>query len=221
MRSVRWGVRADLFFLFSPISQIQIFCIFKNCIFVRGMYKALLILCVFILPTRVISQIIFTRSFTQKLLNVGAVVSLKEDHWFKVALPNPDHLVTYDLSLDNERDSAELKYILWESKKADRMMYPEPYVISTVANLATNEKGYWISTTPISDKLLSERYHADWAAEMSFVPKASITNKKYGKALALYRQDYGMIYTILFYNQEYPGFNNHLRSIHFVASSTH
>ncbi len=166
-------------------------------------------------------QVFFTRAFTEKLYNAGLELKLKEDHWFKVSLPDLNHVVQFDLCLEAIEDSAELRFIVRDSKVADRMFFPEPYLISMVANLATNDRGYWISSKSITGKELTDVYKAEWAAEMSFVPKSSVTNKKYGKAFALYRQDYGMIYTVLFYNYEYPLFNNHLRSINFLAPLNH
>ena len=54
---------------------------------------------------------------------------------------------------------------------------------------------------------------------MSFIPKSGLTDKKYAKAYSIYRQDYGMLFVILFYNFEYPGFNEHLRSVYFQSNN--
>lgn len=163
-------------------------------------------------------QIRFTRDFTNKLQSAGAQIHIADDNWFKVTICENSKVV-YDLCVESLRDTAEIKYLIYPENTRSRIVFPEVHFISKVANLAINDDIHWIRTKSFSQKIIEDSLHADWAGELSFIPKSSETDKKYGKAFALYRQDYGMIYAVLFYNFEFLHFNEHLHSISFAKNN--
>ncbi len=163
------------------------------------------------------AQISFTRYFTNKLSEAGAKINIADDNWFKVTLCENGKL-SYDLCVESPRDSAELKYIVYPDKEGAKILFPEVHFVSKIANIAANDDTHWIRTKSFSQRIIEDSLHADWAGELSFYPNKSLTDKKYAKAFALYKQDYGMIYAILFYNFEFPHFNEQLHSITFVKN---
>ena len=164
------------------------------------------------------AQIIYTREFTNKLLAAGAGLNMPKESFYHV-IPCEDSKNIFDLCLVSEPDSAELKFVVLDEKAVTKIIFPEIHFMTKVASLATNDDRYWIRTRTPSPQSLQETIHADWAGEMSFIPKSGLTDKKYAKAYSIYRQDYGMLFVILFYNFEYPGFNEHLRSVYFQSNN--
>ncbi len=163
------------------------------------------------------AQITFTRDFTNKLEDAGAHISIAEDNWFNVTVCTAGK-ISYDLCVYSERDSAEIKYIIFPETKTNKILFPEVHFVSKISNMAMNDDSYWIRTRSFTHRVIEDSLRADWAGELSFVPQKSLTDKKYAKAFALYKEDYGMIYAILFYNLEFPHFNEHLHSISFYKN---
>jgi len=163
------------------------------------------------------AQISFTREFTNKLNEAGAKITIADDNWFKVTLCENDKL-SYDLCVESPRDSAEMKYILYPDNNQSKILFPEVHFVSKIANIAVNDDTHWIRTKSFSQRIIEDSLHADWAGELSFYPKKTFTDKKYAKAFALYKQDYGMIYAILYYNYEFLHFNEQLHSITFIKN---
>lgn len=162
-----------------------------------------------------IAQILYTRDFTEKLLNANIRLIAPASAWFKVLAPCQDQYYSYDLCLISEKDSAELKYIVLEDKETHSIKFPQVHFMSKVYHLATNDDGYWLRISPDPNERILDSLKADWVGEVSFIPKKSITDKKYGKAYSIYKEDVGMGMVVLFYNNEYPGYNLHLRSLVF------
>lgn len=156
------------------------------------------------------AQIVYTRDFTNKLQTSGWGLNIPTEAWFKV---NPDCEPAFDLCLVSDKDSAELKFEIIPEKN-NNLVLPQFHFVSRVLSLATNDEQYYIRTKPVSARVLENVMHADWAGEISFIPKKTLTDKKYGKAFALYKEEEGMAFIVLYYNYEYPGFNDHLRSIY-------
>lgn len=161
------------------------------------------------------AQIIYTHDFTQKLLNADIRFTAPASGWFNVMAPCQDQYFSYDLCLVSEKDSAELKYIILDGKETHKIKFPQVHFMSKVYHLATNDDGYWLRVSPEPGERILDTLKADWAGEVSFTPKKSITDKKYGKVFSIYKEDIGMGLVVLFYNNEYPGFNRHLKSIAF------
>ena len=163
------------------------------------------------------AQISFTRDFTNKLTKAGAKITIADDNWFKVTFCE-DGKMAYDLCVESQRDSAEIKYIIYPDSDRTKILFPEVHFVSKISNIAVNDDTHWIRTKSFSQRIIEDSLHADWAGELSFYPKKTLTDKKYAKAFALYKQDYGMIYAILFYNFEFTHFNEQLHSITFIKT---
>jgi hypothetical protein len=174
-----------------------------------------LFFCVFIIYSNS-GQIQFTKEFTKKLLDVGAEIRISEANWFQVAVCGAGQK-SFDLCLESPRDSAELKYFIQPESEHSTIFFPEIHFSSKIAHIAANDDIHWIRTISFPARTIRDSLRADWAGELSFVPKASWTNKKYAKAFALYRESYGMIYVVLFYNFEFSGYNEQLHSISFYT----
>lgn len=166
------------------------------------------------------AQIIYTRDFTEKLANANIRFTVPSSGWFKVLAPCEDAYHSYDLCLVSEKDSADLKIIVLDEKSTRKIQFPQVHFMSMVYHLATNDDEYWLRVSPELTAHALELLKADWAGEVSFIPKKTISDKKYGKIYSVYREDTGMAVVILFYNHEYPGYNQHLRSVAFNLTSS-
>jgi len=217
MRSVRWGVRADLFFLFSEFyREVQSRSLrSKSLTFAHMLWLRLSMTMVVLSVLDSQAQILYTRDFTAKLRAATLSLSLPDSTWYNVIVPCADKYNRYDLCLVSDRDSAELKYILLDDRAAQKIVFPEIHFMNRLTNLATNDDSQWMRTRSFSTRVLTDSLRADWAGEMSFTPKSTLTGKKNGKLYSIYRENTGMALVVLFYNHEYPGFNDHLHSIYF------
>lgn len=174
----------------------------------------------FLLNHLSIAQIIYTRDFTEKLANANIHFIAPLDSWYKVTAPCQDQYNSYDLCLVSEKDSAELKYIILDEKDTRKIVYPQIHFMTKAHHLAINDEAYYLRVSPLPAQHILDEMKADWVGEVSFTPKKSISNKRYGKMYSIYKEDVGMAVVILFYNFEYSGFNRHLRSVSFNTSPT-
>ena len=157
----------------------------------------------------------YTRDFTSKLRAASLALSLPDSTWYNVVLPCEDKYNKYDLCLISEVDSAELRYIILDDRATRKIVFPEMYYMARLSNLATNDEAHWMRSRTMSSRMVYDSLKADWAGEMSFTPKVSLTDKKYGKLFSIYRENTGMVFVLLYYNHEFPGFNDHLHSVYF------
>lgn len=214
MRSVRWGVRADLFFLF-PAFLPPVLSPAKSLNFAFMSAKRLILVLCLISSLRGTGQIQYTRDFTARLRSAGLELSLPDSTWYKVHLPCEDVYNRYDLCLVSETDSADLKYLILDALQTNKIFSPQVHFMNKAANLATNADNQWMRTRSFNSRFIQDSLRADWAGELSFTPKLSITPRRYGKLFGIYREETGMAYVVLFYNHEFPGFNEHLHSVFF------
>lgn len=161
------------------------------------------------------AQIQYTRDFTTKLRAATLKLNLPDSTWYNVVLPCEDQFSRYDLCLRSDRDSAELKFFILDDRQAQKIRFPDVHFMNRLSNLATNDENHWMRQHTTPARMITDSLRADWAAEMSFTPKASLTSKKYAKLYSIFREDTGMAYVILYYNFEFPGFNEHLHSLYF------
>ena len=162
----------------------------------------------------------YTRDFTSKLRAATLALSLPDSTWYNVVLPCEDKYNKYDLCLISEVDSAELRYIILDDRATRKIVFPEMYYMARLSNLATNDEAHWMRSRTMSSRMVYDSLKADWAGEMSFTPKVSLTDKKYGKLFSIYRENTGMVFVLLYYNHEFPGFNDHLHSVYFNLPKT-
>lgn len=179
-----------------------------------SLLRIILALCL-ISSFRGTGQIQYTRDFTTRLRSAALELSLPDSTWYKVHLPCEDAYNRYDLCLVSEKDSAELKYLILDAFQSNKIFSPQVHFMNKVANLATNADNQWMRTRSFSSRFIQDSLRADWAGELSFTPKLSVTSKRYGKLFGIFREETGMAYVILFYNFEFPGFNDHLHSVFF------
>lgn len=161
------------------------------------------------------AQIRYTRDFTTKLRAATLALSLPDSTWYNVVMPCEDKYNQYDLCLISEVDSAELRFIILDDRATRKILFPEMHYMARLSNLASNDENHWMRTKTLPSKMVIDSMKADWAGEMSFTPKSTVTDKRYGKLFSIYRENTGMVFVLLFYNYEFPGFNDHLHSVYF------
>jgi hypothetical protein len=220
MRSVRWGVRADLFFFVYVLYTLIFLSKDPKAVFLPWMQSSGFIFGMLLICHIPMAQIIYTRDFTEKLLNANLRFTAPVESWYKVHAPCEDAYHSYDLCLVSEKDSAELKFIVLDEKATRKIQFPQVHFMSQAYHIATNDEGYWLRVSPEPSDHVLDKLKADWAGEVSFIPKKTITDKRFGKMYSIYKEETGMVVVILFYNHEYPGFNQHLRSVAFNSTSS-
>ncbi|MDZ4709251.1 MAG: hypothetical protein SH818_12705 [Saprospiraceae bacterium] len=161
------------------------------------------------------AQIRYTHDFTSKLRAATLGLSLPDSTWYNVVLPCEDKYNQYDLCLIAEVDSAELRYIILDDRATRKIVFPEMHYMARLSNLATNDEAHWMRSRTMSSRMVYDSLKADWAGEMSFTPKPTLTDKKNGKLFSIYKENTGMVFVLLYYNHEFPGFNDHLHSVYF------
>ena len=101
-------------------------------------------------------------------------------------------------SLESEEHALELRYRL---ESNFRSAAPQVIFISTASTLASNDDQFDLKFHIFDPEQAHSIFNAEWAAYADFIPKASITNKFYGRLVTIYRDNI-LLQTVLFFNKQ-------------------
>jgi len=156
------------------------------------------------------AQLDLPSDFQNKLTATGLHFLSPVEHNFKVVKIYENNLQPYDFAIRQKKDKVEIRYLVLPDTGLIAGGYPHINFSNRTMTLASNEDdevASTISVIQLSEKTLSEKYHADWGAISFFKPKESFSYARYCKLVALYREGRGYVYTFFLYNDVNVDFN--------------
>ncbi len=149
------------------------------------------------------AQLDIPAGFQAKLAATGLSFLTPVEHHYKIAKVYKNNLQPYDFAIRQKKDKVEIRYLVLPDTGKIAGGYPHLAFSRRTINLASNEDNEVASTISIiqlSEKILTEKYRADWGAISFFKPKKSFGNTRYCKLVTLYREGLGYVYTFFLYN---------------------
>lgn len=156
------------------------------------------------------AQLDLSADFQTKLAATGLNFLTPVEHNFKIEKIYKNNLQPYDFAIRQKKDKVEIRYLVLPDTGVIAGGYPHLNFSNRTMTLASNEDDEAtsaISVLQLSEKILKEKYHADWGAISFFTPKKSFTDARYCKLVALYREGQGYVYTFFLYNDVNVDFN--------------
>jgi len=156
------------------------------------------------------AQLDLPLEFQNKLTATGLHFLTPVEHHFKVVKVSENNLQPYDFAIRQKKDKVEIRYLVLPDTGVIAGGYPHLNFSNRTMTLASNEDdevASTISVIQLSEKILAEKYHADWGAISFFKPKESFSFTRYCKLVALYREGLGYVYTFFLYNDVNVEFN--------------
>ena len=118
--------------------------------------------------------------------------------FYKINPKRRDDFLKYDLILQSEDIGFEMRF--WLDRKY-RQGAPQVSAFTLASSLATNNSHFDLHMNLFPEALAEDYFNADWAAYVDFIPKMHLTDHNYGRLLCLYRQDLGMMYNLMLFDQ--------------------
>ena len=157
-----------------------------------------------------LAQLDITSNFQTKLTATGVNFLTPVEHHFKVVNVSQNDLQPHDFAIRQKKDKVEIRYWVLPDTGIIAGGYPHINFSSRTMTLASNDDNEVVSTISLiqlSEKTLTEKYHANWGAISFFTPKKSFSDKRYCKMVGLYREGLGYVYTFFLYNNVNVDFN--------------
>lgn len=157
-----------------------------------------LLLC--LMSSNVLAQKIqLTRSFDKKMERMELVYNFIDQSYLHVSYPDRDEFRKYDLVLEDDHSTIEIKIIIIQNPK---LMFPNVKAASTISTMASNQDERDEITIQVLDQKESNKiYGADFVSIADYLPKRTLTGKEYGRSVAIFKEGLGMVITNIFYNQ--------------------
>ncbi len=163
------------------------------------------------------SQLQYTQKFTRLLRKCDASFIAPIEGHYKIRMPRGSEPVDFDLVLESEDKAFELRYQLDPNYHLD---IPHISFMTSASSLAINEDRFDIEMNVFTLEQSRSLFGADWAAYADFIPKPSITKKRYGRIVTVFKSDKGLMQTIMFFDDHEEEKDRRLYSLSFenVAS---
>ncbi len=146
------------------------------------------------------AQIVYTRAFTQRLVEAGLEYDLPAEQWLHVIMPPDDSLMHYDLVLQNDRNDFELRFHIHSASDADLVVPASVALTRLVATIASNDENALIRIEIPPEDLLKTAFNADRGAIALFSPKKIFSEKQYGALISLYSVGRQSVDIVILYN---------------------
>ena len=148
------------------------------------------------------SQLIYTRAFTDKIQKLGLNFYEPTENWLHLQPSKEDAYFQYDLILFSDDGELDIRFILQDVEDDPTILqFPHIEFTRTLVNLSTNKQEEDIVISQLPDSIVHDYFNADWALMADMIPKKEITNKKFGRAYAIFKEDRGFAVLIIFSNQ--------------------
>ncbi len=174
--------------------------------------RAVTILLMGMIPIPLASQIHYSNHFTREISRCQAEFIEPVEGLYKVKMMKRDEDLNYDLVLFSEEYDFEMRFVL-EPKYHRTTPHVDFFTLTT--SLALNHERPDIHMNLFEPEEAHTRFNAQWAAYADFIPKRSLTEKSYARLLSIYRQDCGLIHTLLLFNEHTDEKDRRLHSISF------
>lgn len=145
-------------------------------------------------------DLIYTRSFTQKLLHFNIDFFQPIERWLHITPTTEDAYMNYDAVFHDEAElEVRVKFI--DVKKA-ASYHPHIELTRLMADIATNDQNEDILIHQMNREWVNETYNADWGVFVDFAPKLSYSQYPKGRVLCLYKEERALIHYIILYGDE-------------------
>lgn len=145
-------------------------------------------------------ELIYTKSFTQKVAYHSIDFYQPVEQWFHVTNKYSDNYMDYDLVL-NDRKNIEVRVRIIESSKVFAK-HPHIEVMRMIATMATNDENTSIKISQMNPEWVAEQYGADWGLFADFVPKRDFDTHSKGRVLCIYKEGRALVNYIVLYEDE-------------------
>lgn len=163
------------------------------------MHKLTLLL--LLLPFYLPAQFPITPEFQAELDHLGIRVNHPFDDGFKLEEPSGNPYLAESLRMYSRKEKLELRFGAVPYDPQDQFKdFPNIRAGHLVLNLASNEEGA-VTTVLSLDQYEMDALNADWAMVYIFRPKRSLSDRKTAQLVASYKEDRGIVYTLLLYNK--------------------
>ncbi len=159
-------------------------------------------------------EIMYSHAFSELLSSNNLSFAKPVEGLFKPKMLSSDGLVSYDLVIASDERSTELRF--WMDKSFNGT--PEMYCFLKASHMAINDDTFDIRIQELPQLDLTERYHADWGAVVSFVPKESLTHHYFAHWISLYKEGQGYINTLILFDDHYIEPKRYRSLFHFNPS---
>lgn len=162
------------------------------------------------------TQIQYTQKFTKLLRQCEASFVAPIEGFYKIRMPRGSDQYQFDLLLDSEDKSFELRYKIDPRYKLD---IPHVAAMTMASHLASNEERFSIEMNVFTAEQSESYFGADWAAYADFIPKPSFTNRRYGRLVSVFKSGKGLLQTIMFFDDHNEEKDRRLYSLTFEGTS--
>lgn len=148
---------------------------------------------------------VFTKDFDAKLKEFK-LEYIKPTEMFLHPVPHQDEYDEYDLVLYAENQKIEVRYIFRDDTSPIGLSaMPHLEFYRSIIDFASNEgESNQIMIQDMLPETALERYHADWCLIADFTPKKSVSIKPNGRILGIYKEETGLIFCMVFFDEELP-----------------
>jgi len=148
---------------------------------------------------------VYTKAFDEKLKQFQLEYFTPAEIYLH-PVPQQDDYADYDLVLHADNQKIEVRYIFKDDDSpigASSMPHLEFY--RSVIDFASNEEASnQISIQDMLPETAKSKYNADWCLIAEFTPKEILTLKSKGRILGIYKEETGLIFCVIFYDDELP-----------------
>jgi len=152
-------------------------------------------------------DVIHTKTFTQQLDEFQLLYYEPVEGWLHPVPAKKEPHARFDIILESSSDDVEIRYKFKTVNDPNHLSYhPQFDMYQFIAHLASNNPEQDITIRDMVADSVAQIFHADWGLVSDFVPKASFSSKQKARMLALYKEDKGLIYSIVCYDEEVPAY---------------
>lgn len=148
---------------------------------------------------------VYTKAFDDKLKKFDLEYFTPAEI-FLHPVPHQDDYADYDLVLHADNQKIEVRYIFHDDNSPiGTASMPHLEFYRSIIDFASNdEASNQISIQDMLPETAQEKYNADWCLVADFTPKEFLTLKTKGRILGIYKEETGLIFCVIFYDDELP-----------------
>lgn len=147
------------------------------------------------------AQMQYTRHFTKELEKCHATFIAPVEGWYKIKMIRDQFGPKYDLALESEEKDFEMHFSLDPDYQIN---VPHITCLTTASTLAINSDRFDIQVNVFTPEQTKSYFNADWAAYADFIPKPTLTDKSFGRLVTIFREGFGLLQEVFFFNFHDP-----------------
>ncbi len=146
------------------------------------------------LNTKGISQTQLPPKFQQQLQQHNLSFSMPLEQRYKIRKGKKNPYVNYDCVLKSKH--LEIRYAFSQSD-----LPPHLLANTKAMSAGDNEKHNILLVRPLTPEQAAQDFYADWAGEITFMPKAKFSSKRYGILLSFYKANRTQVFVFFLFNK--------------------